>query len=518
MSEPPFMQAQNVLSTFGIRAQAGTSVVAFALGGEGGGQLTPTFGDEVSTLTDERIATLTKLSGGAPRVETRKRYLFPFAFRVRSMVSVATGTAGGLVSIADGMIRVPNAAFKTVSHLVRGSSKRAAEPAKKELVRIGKALKRPVSRFAIPFVVECEVITISYQRGGDRHHESDLRIRIAPYNQGSVRFRNYFCEKATFALKGSAAVGRNGRPHCDIEWSFYADGKRLRTMATEHQGSLRVAYDGDWTCTVAGADAGLIEALTPPEPEDLPVDAPAGRSLTSKPLRKAIRGAGMSSERPGPGKWKPDRATVREALRRHVADRYALPLADAPAQARVNEVFSVQSPARWLLFLAHQTGELYRTKSLVRDNLAGSGVYRSDEQAAALAEELKKLLDDAFESFTAARHTAAGQPLSRTARQAEVERIATSYDQQIQLLHLRYNRSDDVEKQLLVHQLTDTAYSGLVAVIRAHRGLTGLEQAKRAADRYMPDLTELGRFAHYLDHQIPNGSTLHGTEPYSLQF
>jgi hypothetical protein len=290
-------------------------------------------------------------------------------------------------------------------------------------------------------------------------------------------------------------------------------------MATEQQGRIRVSVeDGVATATVAGNEA-LMSKPAALASEQLPFDGPATSVLSSGATATAIDVAHDSRALERGVKWKPDRAKVREAFRRHIADRYAVSLTDAAGQALVNEIFAAQNPAKWLLFLSHQTGQLYTTLTL-RNKLKGSLVYRSDEQAAALANDLKKVLDTAFESF-AGQRTATSRNLTDTEKTEDIKRLAVKYDQQIQLLHEQFKLlNNGREKDALQERISQTAESALVELVRVNNKLSGVAQAQKLASKLapvagQPVAARLGKFANYVDTLNGRPELVH-KHPYDL--
>ncbi|WP_405059647.1 hypothetical protein OG474_43915 [Kribbella sp. NBC_01505] len=503
MSQPdPFAHAQNAMTTFGVRAPAATSVVSFSLGMEGSGQLAPTFGPEVTTLTDERVATLKQYSGGEPRVISHQRHRLAFMISVKSTLTLAAGTAAAVGATGRAVGRGPKTAFRVI-HALLGGSAEVGEVVGSEKERVEKAWEQSFDRFSIPFLIECEVIGVKYVRGRAAKTEWDLRARVVPYHGEGTKFRNFFCEPAVLGLKGNAYGG--AAPSCEFEWSFYANGKRLHAMATEHQGIITLKANGQAAPVVSGT-GGIIEEIPVADGvEELPVGVAPDADLVGPNATDAIRRAQFNGAvDPGTGTWKPDRDRVLESFRKYAADQYAVSLADGEAQNRVEEVFAAQNPSRWLLFLSHQSGQLYMSKTL-RHQLKETKVYRSDEQAAALATTLKKLLDTAFETPIPRRTGAAAAD--------DAASVARRYHREIESLWRQYDRQTPSHREELKGRICEMAGTGLVEVIRAHRRLTGIVQARDEAEN-APGDGRPAKFAEYCRH-IDGIPDFRGQPPYN---
>ncbi|MGW6278577.1 hypothetical protein [Kribbella sp. NPDC055071] len=476
------------------------------------------------------MATLKKYLGASLRVDSRKRYGFPCLLSVKSLSSDGFKALKVVLAGMNSAGRAGKTAFNT-GRAIAGPDRGAEynKAIQKEWDRVGKALTQTSSRFAIPFLIECEVIGSKFQRRGEEESEWDVRARVVPYQGEGAEFRNAFCEAATFSLKGSAYARGGGSLYCEFEWTFYMNGKRLLSMADEYQGVVRIdIVKGEVQPPVMSGTKGLVSVVGSRREESLPIDLAAGSALTGEATRFATQSAVPAPGRRGDGaggKWKPDSVKVREALRNYVADRYSLPLTDPRGQAWLNEVYTAQSPARWLLFIAHQTGQLYGSDGEainLRDGLVQATVYRSDEQASALAENLKKVLDTAFQAFLVERaKTGRGLP---DQRRPEAEKLFRRYDLQLRQLDKqlgagvgRLDARALEARQALRQRIRDTAESALADVIRVEQGLAGSDRARREA-RNAPGDNSLEKFANYGIANLGAGSGMKNERPYNARW
>lgn len=457
-----------------IVAAAGAivQVVNFAVGTSG--SVEPAYGPSASTLDDEHLERLRIRSGGQLTVIALTRHRIPFRFYRKSVVKAHV----------DRVTFVPKT-LRLVSH---GTEEKQAT---RQFETLLERMKHSETRVQIPLMVECDVIGFGYRQGGTDKVEYHIRsATIKPWHGADILSSNYFQEKASlgFTARGrlvvDAAAAVNAKSSVIFSWHFHSEGRRFRATGGEKQGDLSLTLESTGQPTLTAfpdkhnieilADRGSSQALAVGSTVPLKAKkADAGKD--DKDGAKAAAGAAVRDRTSGmvapkveryaadagdDGVWWPEQGKVKEALRRYLKDRYAMPQSYAPAQLRLDAAFERFTPDEWSIFLAYQSGALFDAGSELRQRISTSDAYRSDEAAADLAGRAGKELDQLFKSFAADRL----KPVPAADRAERAQWLFDSYLEYVSELldNTRFGAVDDSLRGKIVH----AAKSGIVEVAR----------------------------------------------------